>query len=222
VKISEITSMYAENTPLRIILTNILPVFGPSIDLALLSYADEIYKKRIEIALENLNSELNLLRITTLDKNFIKSESFFDIFRLYLEKSIRTRQKEKIQYYARLLTETIRIPETIEQTEQDIEKIASLSISDLLLMKHMYEKHSLDPELFGNPDEIVSGSKMIKVVPNNLPEIEHMNKLQIELSMNNLISKGLVREYSGSAGDYGGGWYFVTSLLMEIMRKLTR
>ncbi len=104
--------------------------------------------------------------------------------------------------------------------EQDIEKISSLSISDLQIMKFMYEDNLRDSELFANPDEFISGSKMMKQIPNNLPEIDSMNKLEIELSMNNLISKGLVREYSGSAGTYGGGWYFITPLLKEIMKKI--
>jgi len=222
VKLSEISTKYAENTPLRIILTNIIPVFGSSIDLALSSYADEIYKKRIETALDNLNSEIKDLQKSELNEDFLKSELFFDIFRLYLEKSIRTRQNEKIQYYARLLREAIKFPEKIEQGEQDIEKISSLSILDLVIMKYMYEKNLQDSELFSNPDELISGSKLVKQIPNNLPEINHLKKSEIELSINNLISKGLVREYAGSAGTYGGGWYFITPLLNEIMQKINR
>jgi len=219
-KLSELSTKYAENTPLRIILTNIIPVFGSSIDLAFSSYADKIYKKRIETALDNLDDEVKDLQKSILNEDFLKSESFFDIFRLYLEKSIRTRQKEKIQYYARLLTEAIKVPEKIEQGEQDIEKISSLSISDLMVMKYMYEQNLQDPELFSNPDELISGSKLMKQIPGNLPEIDPLNKSEIELSMNNLISKGLVREYSGSAGTYGGGWYFITPLLKQIMKKI--
>lgn len=217
---SEIAEKYTEDTPLRIILTSILPVFGPSIDLALSSYADKIYKKRLEIALDNLNNEVKDLQQSSMSKDFFQSEEFFDIFRLYLEKSIRTRQNAKIQYYARLLTESIKFPEKIEQGEQDIEKISSLSVLDLQIMKFMYEENLRIPESFSNPDELISGSKMLKVIPNNLPEIESLNKSEIELSMNNLISKGLVREYSGASGSYGGGWYFITPLLKEIMKKI--
>ena len=79
---SEIAEKYTEDTPLRIILTSILPVFGPSIDLALSSYADKIYKKRLEIALDNLNNEVKDLQQSSMSKDFFQSEEFFDIVRL--------------------------------------------------------------------------------------------------------------------------------------------
>ena len=219
-KLSEISTKYTEVTPLRIILTSIIPVFGPSIDLALSSYADGIYKKRIENALDNLNNEIKVLKESSFDEDFLKSESFFDIFRLYLEKSIRTRQNEKIQYYARLLTDAIKFPEKIEQAEQDIERISSLSVRDLEIMKHMYEDNLRDPELFGNPDNFVKGTLSMKQIPKNLPEIEGLTKSEIEESMHILISTGLIREFVGGAGTYRGGWYFVTPLLKEIMQKI--
>ena len=221
-KFSEIASKYSENTPLRLIISSIIPVIGPSIDLALSSYADEIYKSRVERSLNILNNELRHLKREPVNKDFINSEAFFDIFRLYLEKAIRTRQEEKVQYYAQILTETIRNPEIIEQSEQDIKKISSLSLQDMLVMKYMYDKNSKNSELFGNPDDLIKGSKMMKVIPNNLPDIQNLDKSEIEKSLSNLISMGFVREYSGSSGSYGGGWYFVTLLLKEIMKKLMR
>jgi len=221
-KFSEIASKYSENTPLRLIISSIIPVIGPSIDLALSSYADEIYRSRVETSLNILNNELGHLKRESINKDFINSEEFFDIFRLYLEKGIRTRQEKKIQYYAQILTETIRNPEIIEQSEHDIEKISSLSLQDMLVMKYMYDENSKDSELFGNPDEFIEGSKMIKDIPNNLPDIQNLDKNEIEMSMSNLISIGFVREYSGASGSYGGGWYFVTPLLKEIMKKLMR
>lgn len=221
-KFSEIASKYSENTPLRLTISSIIPVFGPSIDLALSSYADKIYKSRVERSLNILNNELRHLNRESLNKDFINSEAFFDIFRLYLEKAIRTRQEKKVQYYAQILTETIRNPEIIEQSEQDIKKISSLSLQDMLVMKYMYDKNSKNSELFGNPDDLIKGTKMMKVIPNNLPDIQNLDKSEIEKSMSNLISMGFVHEYSGSSGSYGGGWYFVTPLLKEIMKKLMR
>jgi len=219
-KLSEIVARYAENTPLRIILTTVIPVFGSSIDLALSSYADKIYKKRLETALDNLNNEVKELQKSSMSEDFFKSEAFFDIFRLYLEKSIRTRQNDKIQYYARLLTEAIKFPEKIEQAEQDIERISSLSVRDLRLMKHMYEDNLRNPELFGNPDDFVKGTLSMKQIPKNLPEIEGLSESEVVESMHILISTGLVREFVGGAGTYRGGWYFITPLLKEIMQKI--
>jgi len=220
VKLSEIATRYTEATPLRIILTSILPGFGSSIDLALSSYADEIYKKRIENAFDNLNNEIKDLKESFLNEDFLKSESFFDIFRLYLEKSIRTRQKKKIQYYARLLKDAIKFPEKIEQAEQDIERISSLSVRDLKIMKHMYDDNLRNSELFGNPDEFVEGTLSMKQIPKNLPEIEGLSNSEVSESMHILISTGLVREFVGGAGTYRGGWYFITPLLKEIMQKI--
>ena len=220
-KFADIATKYTEFTPLRIILTNVVPVFGASIDLALSNYAEDIYKKRIENALDNLQNEIKILKEYPLDQEFFKSESFFDIFRLYLEKSIRTRQNEKIQHYAKLLTDAVKFPERTEQTEQYIEKISTLSVRDLKIMKYMYEDNLRDPELFGNPDDFVEGTISMKKIPNNLPELDGLSKSEIEESIHILISTGFVREFVGRAGEYRGGWYFVTSLLKEIMQKIT-
>jgi hypothetical protein len=220
VKFSEIATKYTEITPLRIVLTNIIPVFGPSIDLALSHYADDIYKKRIENALDNLENEIKILKEDTLDPIFFKSEIFFDVFRLYLEKSIRTRQNEKVRCYAKLLTNTVKFPEKTEQVEQEIEKISLLSVRDLKIIKIMYEDNLRDSHLFGNPDDFVEGTLSMQQIPNNLPEIDGLTKSEVEESMYILISTGFVREFAGGAGTYRGGWYFLTPLLKEIMQKI--
>lgn len=179
-KFAEIATKYSELTPLRVVLTNIVPVFGASIDLALSNYAEDIYKKRIEKALDNLQNEIKVLKNHPLDQEYFKSETFFDIFRLYLEKSIRTRQNEKIQYYAKLLTDAIKFPEKTEQTEQDIEKISTLSVRDMKIMKQMYEDNLRDSNLFGNPDDFVEGTLSMKQIPNNLPEVNDLSKSEVE------------------------------------------
>ena len=87
----------------------------------------------------------------------------------------------------------------------------------------MYEDNLRDPERFGNPDDLVKGDGLsIKRIFNNLPEIDWLTKSELEISINNLIATGLVREYSGSAWNYKGGYYFVTPLLKEKMKKLFR
>lgn len=228
-KISDIISKYSENPALRII-TNTLPVIGPPIDLALSTYAEEIYKSRLEKIIEILHKEINQLKEEKINKEFIESEAFFDIFLLYLEKGIKTRQGKKVQYYARILMGAIERPKTIEQSEQEIEKISELSLTDLLVVKYMYDENCKDPELFENPDETISGSKLMKNIPNNIPKVDDfekvgikgMEKTGIQISVNNLSSVGFVKEYSGSAGNYGGGWYFITPLLKEIMQKISR
>lgn len=226
-KFENMVTKYSANTPIRILISNFLPIIGPSIDIALSTYADDIYKKRVDKSLEILNKTLEHLQMESIDKKFLQSESFFDVFRLYFEKAIKTRQEKKVHYYAQLLVETIKEPNFIELSEQAVEKISALTLKDLLVVKHMYDKNSANSELFADPSNIGPGDSLsMKKIPNNLPEVEdflgqNITKEDIELSMHNLISVGFVREFSGGAGVYRGGWYFVTPLLKEIIKKLS-
>ena len=221
-----IITKYSDNTPIRILLSNTLPIIGPSIDMVLTTYADDIYKKRVDKLFEILNKTLENLQMEKIDKKFLQSESFFDIFRLYFEKSIKTRQEEKVHHFAQILVETIKEPNLIELSESAVEKISVLTLKDLLVVKHMYDKNSRNSELFADPSNIGPGDSLsLKRIPNNLPEVEdfpgkNISNEDIELSMHNLISVGFVREFSGGAGTYKGGWYFITPLLKEIIKKL--
>jgi len=215
-KIEKYISTYAENTPLRIV-TSFIPLFGSQIDLILSSYAENIYKKRLEKSLRTLNEEFDRLQMNSIDKDFIQSEAFFDIFRLYFEKSLRIRQEEKVGYYAKVLAHTIKTPEIVEHSEVIMEKLSQLQLQDLKVLKKMFNDHKRNPTLFGDPDKIVKGTLAMKVVPNNIPEIKDLNKSQVETSLSNLVSIGFVKEHVGGAAGYRGGWYFITSLGEETL-----
>lgn len=221
-KIEKIVEGYAEQTPIRILTTTLIPVFGSIIDQILGNYANNMYQKRIEDALRKLDNELLHIKNKLVTNDFLKSESFFDIFIQFLENSIKTRNEEKIQYYVKILSDTISHPDKIEFNELVMRQIALLTTNDLILMRFMYKKNQENPELFGNPNTI-EGGFLIKNIPNNTPtheDISQLTNIEIKISLNTITATGFVKEFSGAAGAYKGEWYYITPLLIETMNSL--
>jgi len=214
-------SKYDENPALKFIVTTSFDGIGPLLDVAF-STISQLATNRLEKGIEKLGNEFKDLNPESISKEFLQDESFYDLIRSYFEKSIKTRNDEKLQYLARLVSHGIKNPQTLEQTEQNMERIFSLSLRDIWLMNKMYGDNLRNPELFANPKDVIEGSLMTTKVPNNLPDVDRLNTSEVEVSVNNLIATGLVREYAGAAGDYKGGWYFITPLLKEIMETLYR
>ena len=81
-KFENMVTKYSANTPIRILISNVLPIIGPSIDIALSTYADDIYKKRVDKSLEVLNKTLEHLTVG----QYVKQMSL-RLFRHRLSKS---------------------------------------------------------------------------------------------------------------------------------------
>ncbi len=223
-KLEKIIEKYSETTSLRIMTSTLIPVFGPIIDQILGNYSNSIYQKRVEYALDILDQKLQDLENALISNNFIKSESFFDIFVQYLENSIKTRNKEKIQYYARILINTITFPNKIEFDEMMMKQISLLTTNDLLLMRFMFQQNQKNKEFFTNPNYI-KGGLLMKQIPDNTPtneDIPELSDLNIKISLNTITATGFVKEFSGAAGDYKGGWYYITPLLIETIRVIIK
>lgn len=195
---------------------------GVAIDEVFYGIGERLRAKRIEKLAEFL--ELELLRIDSekLDKEFLYSDEFHDLVLLVIDKTIRSRQDEKIKIFSMILSSSI-LPkkQTIDDLEDFTEIVSSLTTSDILVLKGFWKKESQlkkEKELSDKPSQFFD-----LVMAETLKEGLNIPNDDISYSLSKLNSLGLIKEFfaGNTLGMDGGGCYKSTGKLNKLMLLLT-
>ncbi|MBP6520115.1 hypothetical protein [Shewanella sp.] len=84
-----------------------LPVIGAFLDSHFNSMANEIYQRRIESMFSEIKNELSYISDQIVDKEYIKSEEFFDLSQNAFSRAIKIADTERISAIARIIAESI-------------------------------------------------------------------------------------------------------------------
>lgn len=149
------TVAYSGLSWLRLLVTSV-PYIGGPIDLIMSTQAGKFIQKRIETLLQNLANEVEKLDEKTIDKEFLESEEFFDLLALAMEAAARTRHKEKICLYARVLSgATITHKRKHDDPEQYLKILSELSLRELQLLAAIVQARQ---EVDGQKDKELIGT----------------------------------------------------------------
>lgn len=140
---------YSQNTPLRTAVS-LVPGLGPTIDLILSLGGQNIQTRRIYDTISNLKNEMTRIDEAKIDKKFLDTEEFYDFIMLTFEKCSRTRHREKVILYCKILAHSVTIENMIERfsAEDFIGFIDELSLKDLKVGMKIYEQQKNMPETF--------------------------------------------------------------------------
>ena len=122
--IDKILLWYERQPWLRAIIQ--IPFGGGSADTLLAWRAKGLNEKRFENLISNLSKQLLTLKESALNKDFLQSEEFFEIFRTSVEAAIRTASDYKRKYIAKFLAGTIKrgnINDLSQQMAEDIKEL---------------------------------------------------------------------------------------------------
>jgi hypothetical protein len=138
----EINVAYEQNTALRTLVAAI-PVIGSSLDMVLASEGQRIYKERIRkliVAMkDDMHERMETVEDSALDKDYLKSEEFFDLVIRALDATIKTRDEAKRRMYARILTESTILSEREGHSpEEYLELIVDLTPQELMVARALY------------------------------------------------------------------------------------
>ena len=139
---AEASEAYERNLVLRALVLAI-PGIGSSLDLAFTS-GGQHSKERISALVndlkEDMQERMEMVANSTLDKEYLESEEFFDLVMRAFDAAIRTRDEEKRRLYARILTEsTIRSKrEKGYSPEEYLRIIADLTPRELYVARTLY------------------------------------------------------------------------------------
>ena len=102
-------------------------------------YESQLREKRTENLFANLGKHLSALEESALNKDFLKSEEFYEILRTSVEAAIRTASDYKREYIAKFLAGTIKRGNINDLSQQMAEDIKDLQDFHL----HIFQHHPL-------------------------------------------------------------------------------
>ena len=136
--VSKALEVYCNNSTLRMMITSI-PYVGNYLDLFFSTKGQKIVQDRIMFLLDQLQSEVNKIDENSINKDFLESEEFFDLLIKTFEAAVRTKHHEKIQFYAKILLNSVINHNCIKYEPEDYLNILSeLSLQELELAKIIY------------------------------------------------------------------------------------
>lgn len=213
-QLSKAIDFYSDNIPLRSIIASI-PIVGGSLDVVFSTQGQKNVQRRLVLLITQLQIDYRSLEERVIDKNFVKSEEFFDLLVKVLDASARTRHDEKIRIYARILcNSTINEYHILYNPEDYVDVLSELSIQELHLARRIYLSQKSTPQ---NDKEADLGwvkrcgwEHIIESVP-----AEDINFL-----LKRLERTGLITEVMGMYLGYSGGVYKITDTFRKMMEFL--
>jgi len=206
--------VYNQNTSLRALISAI-PYIGSSIDVIITSRAQIIIQQRLNFFLEQLKKDVRTLKESSIDRDYIESEEFFDLLIKTIEYAVKTRHREKITIYSRVLRNSL--VATFRQgndPEEFLLVLVELSPIEIEILKAIYDHEisrsaetEIDGEFWGKYKGI---DKILEKYGAGFTDPTFYLK-RIERT-------GLIAEIVGMILGYEGGAYEITEGLMKMMK----
>ena len=214
-KIKPAIEKYSENALLRIAISEI-PIIGSPLDIFLTTKAQKIINDRIMSLFSELKEGMSTLEGRIVDKDYIDSEEFIELFIKTIEASTKTRNKEKIKLYAKLLKGAIKFQDRKKYSpEEYLQVLSELTIKELEVAKAIYRQQRQKRRKDENELQWAlrcGWEKLEKDCPLIPKEDFQFILLRLEKS-------GLIRELP--AGWFGeGGIFVITDVFRKIMKYL--
>lgn len=101
-KIKLLSSFYGELNALRFAISNI-PLFGSYIDATLAMPGQQYVEQRLQYLINQLQLELDEVKGVVMDMTFLNSEEGYDLVTKTFIAAAKTRQREKLNLFAKIL-----------------------------------------------------------------------------------------------------------------------
>lgn len=217
--VENVADRYSSTTSLRMIMTAI-PVVGSAIDAALSTDAQNRFQQRTEYFFEQINIQMQLIKEDKINKDYIQSEEFADLVVLAVNESRKTRSRDKINLYSRILVQSIKqtSPESYSP-EEYLMILASLTEKEVYIASKFYE---------GQKDRAESNAGMndlqwlSSINWRNGKEKELRDEIgdDFDLMTRRIANTGLIKEITGAFMDYTGGEFIITKSFRKLMSYL--
>lgn len=139
-KLKPAIEKYSENALLRVTISGI-PIIGSPLDIFLTTKAQKMINDRTMSLYNKLTEEMNTLEDKNVDKDYINSEEFIDLFIKAIEAAAKTRSNEKIKLYAKLLKGAVKFQDREKYSpEEYLQVLAELTMRELEVARATYKQ----------------------------------------------------------------------------------
>lgn len=199
-----------------------LPGVGGPIAILFNQADTEFILKRIADLERLMVERLAILPPGSVDEEYQQSEEWLDLRLKAIEAAYKTRHREKIELYARILTGAVKIDGRAgHDPETYLDVLAEMSLIEVQLLKVYFEEQS--GISLGEQNKLRS----VRETGQKLSEkFAKDNAIDLHLISRRLTRTGLLREiFSGitmNDMDYEGGEFIITQALRDLMSFLQR
>jgi 2-hydroxychromene-2-carboxylate isomerase len=208
------SKFYNDLTNLRIAISSI-PFLGSQIDMYLSAPGQKFIEERLEYLIEQLQEELEGIEEYLINKEIIASEENFDLVQKAFIATAKTRQREKLKLFAKILKGSLIKRKKLYDPELYLKIVDELSVRELEIALLLYEV-KVKREI-----KIEGGNEVEDGMTNDpywfSKHYPKFSKDELEFTLLRLEKTGLVKELVGSFIGYGGGHYDPTSLFSDFI-----
>lgn len=213
------SKFYKDDIAQRTLISNI-PIIGFAIDSILTEKWSKYSKERLEIFNEFLITEFERLEENNVDKDFLNSNEFFDLIVKLIENSIKTRHKERVHLFGKLLKSRCLKGYNSNYDSGDFTNtINELIPRDIIVIKNLIElaeKLKIEKEKSDKPQDFFDLVTIDKLVQKS-----NIDKSELLYSVSKLIKLGLITEHYASSFEMTlGGNYQITEYMDEFLKIL--
>jgi len=167
---------------------------------------------------EELRKEMSSISEGKVDRKYLESEEWFDLVIKAIEAAVRTRHKEKINLYARVLRGAVTIQNRQEfSPEEYVAVLTELTLREIEVAQVIYGQQC-DVPMQPNENELQWAWRTgWKQLPPSCPSVPEED---IPFTLLRLQKSGLIREITGTYFDYTGGVYVITESFRKLMRYI--
>lgn len=133
-----LSSFYVELNTLRAAVSNI-PVLGTYIDLTLSMQGQKYIEERLEYLINQLREEVEQIKDVVMNNSFLQTEEGYDLIVRTFSAAAKTRQKEKLTMFAKVLRGAYTFKSKPHDPELYIKLIDELSVPELFVAKTFCE-----------------------------------------------------------------------------------
>jgi hypothetical protein len=211
--LSKASQLYADQTVIRAAI-NLIPYVGGSLDVIFTSKGQKITGQRIQEFIKKLAEELNKVSESKVDKKYLDSEEWFDVVIKAMDSARKTRDTEKISWYAKILRGAVVLRDRIDfDPEAYLQVLTELSSNELRVAKVIFEMQKEGPKV----GEYELHWAHNKGWDNLSQKCDFISKDDLTFILLRLQKAGLIREITGGYTDYQGGTYVVTPTFRKLM-----
>ncbi len=206
--------VYSQNTVLRTTISSI-PFIGGPLDVLLSSEGQKIVQARVMQMFKNLKREMRCVQESMIDKKYLESEEFFDLILRGIEAATKTRDREKVHLYAKVLRGAVTIQNREEfSPEEYLSILTELTSREIEVARVIYEQSERTP----NTDGLQWIAE--KKLPQLSARCRSIPREDLQFILLRLQPSGLIRELVGTYFDYTGGTYIITKVFQKLMHYL--
>ncbi len=138
-KLTTASKTYSSNIALRG-LVNLIPYVGSTLDVVFCEKWNRITARRIDDFINFTKREFEKIEDKMINKEYLESEDFADLTVKCLTGATKTRHKEKIELYAKVLKNAATSKDfDLNEFEEILPTFEQISIRELTVLSHLYK-----------------------------------------------------------------------------------